>query len=81
MSFIHTYSIDDRHLHLHKLLYDKLYISESHLPSVDLQQQRRTELDIFETNLNAILVTKQTWGIEAAENEVSRKIQSFREYL
>lgn len=46
-----------------------------------MQHRQRTELDIFAINLDAILVTKQSWGIEGEENEVERKIQSYRDFL
>jgi hypothetical protein len=58
VSFIKVYAFDDRFLHIHTELYEKLHINENHLPSIGPERGKKTELDIFEANLDKVLVTK-----------------------
>ena len=39
------------------------------------------EFDIFEANLDKIIVTKQEWSLEYRDNDSSKKLQNYREYL
>ena len=54
-------------------------IKERKLPSSE--EVRRTELDIFDANLDKIMVTKARWDLEYRESDVNKRLRGYREFI
>lgn len=59
--------MDDNCLYIHEILYASLKINRLNYTNQDLKH-KMTDLDVFEIDLNKIMLNKKDWAIEKKQN-------------
>jgi predicted lipase len=73
--------MSDSCLYIHEVLYDNLHIIRLNPNIRNTTRLKNSEIDIFAADLDKIIIGKKQWTLEAGQNEVENKLQSYRGFI